>query len=145
MTYLVLVMVVVCVAAVWLWQHRKKTKQAAQVADIIESNKYHCVTITCRDNPCEAVKRLEGKRFLSVEAPALPLHGCAEDVCRCHYVHYYDRRDDDRRHPYGRYRSTPPTSIGPERRIKTGRRSNDLVDLDEHPVPDHVSTRDRTS
>lgn len=136
MTYWLLVMAVVCAVAFWLWQHRGKTERAPLVADVSDPNKYHCVSITCRNNPCEAVKRLEGRRFLSAEAPLLPLHGCAADSCQCRYVHYNDRREEDRRHPYGCHRSTPPTSIGRERRKKTGRRSTDVVELDDDGIHD---------
>ena len=135
MTYWVLVMAVVCVAALW-WLYRGKIKSASRVADACDSINYHCVAITYRDNPCEAVKRLEGQRFLSAEAPLLPLQGCASDSCQCRYVHYDDRRADDRRNPYGRHRSTPPASINQERRTKTGRRSTDIVELDDHGIHD---------
>ena len=42
---------------------------------------------------CKAVAALEGRRFLSDEAPALPLTGCdVPHACRCVYQHFNDRR-----------------------------------------------------
>jgi len=46
---------------------------------------------------CEASKALAGKRFLSQEAPMLPLSDCTSGECRCRYEPFYDRRTDVRR------------------------------------------------
>jgi hypothetical protein len=40
---------------------------------------------------------LQGTRFLSREAPALPLKNCVNDECTCHYAHHDDRRIGPRR------------------------------------------------
>lgn len=135
MIYWLLAMLVVCAVAFWLWQYHVKTEQASRVADVADRNKYHCVVITNTNNPCKAVKQLEGKRFLSTRAPIFPLSGCAADDCQCHYIHYDDRRDDERRNPYGRYSSSPPATIEHERRNISGRRNDDVMDLDENQIP----------
>ena len=132
MTYWLLVIAVICAVAFWLRQHREKTKPASRVADVYHSSKYHCVAITHSNNPCESVKRLEGKRFLSNEAPILKLHGCDADSCQCRHIHYDDRREEDRRNPFGRYSSIHPTSIDQDRRKQLGRRNTDVVKLDAH-------------
>jgi hypothetical protein len=132
MIYWLLAMVLACAVAFWLRQYHVKTEQASHVAD---SNKYHCVAITNTKNPCKAVKRLEGKRFLSTKAPIFPLTGCAADDCQCHYIHYDDRRDEERRYLYGRYGSTPPATIDHDRRNIPGRRNDDVMDLDENKIP----------
>lgn len=51
---------------------------------------------------CEASHAIEDQRFLSSEAPLLPLHGCSDpNGCRCKYKHWDDRRqEDDRRTPF---------------------------------------------
>lgn len=83
---------------------------------------YHCVAIRHRDGACAAVQRLSGQRFLSKEAPAVPLPVCDAATCRCRYVHFEDRRqNDERRNPHpvllhvGGYN-------GPERRFGEERR-----------------------
>ncbi len=53
---------------------------------------YHAVSVVPGVQHCGACLRLEGLRFLSGEAPRLPLPGC--DVrCRCIYQHHRDRRE----------------------------------------------------
>ncbi|MEH6589777.1 MAG: hypothetical protein V7746_05965 [Halioglobus sp.] len=48
---------------------------------------------------CDAVKQIEGSRFLSREAPLLPLQDCTSPNCTCSYTRYRDRRgfNGDRR------------------------------------------------
>ena len=46
---------------------------------------------------CEAASGLAGERFLTDEAPLLPLADCDQPDCGCRYQHYTDRRTDDRR------------------------------------------------
>ena len=130
MTYWLLLMAMVVAILFWLRRYRKKTKPGSRAEDVRNSSKYHCITITCGDNACEAVKRLEGKRFLSAEAPVLRLRECTAESCQCRYVHYDDRREEERRNPYGRYRSITPFFLGQERRMRSGRRNADIVELD---------------
>jgi len=51
---------------------------------------------------CEACRAIEGQRFLTSEAPLLPLPDCSDpNGCRCKYKHWEDRRqEDDRRAPF---------------------------------------------
>ena len=55
---------------------------------------WHAVSIRGGDcGRCEAAKSLAGLRFLSGEAPALPLPDCDRpDACRCRYQKHSDRR-----------------------------------------------------
>ncbi len=67
-------------------------------------NRYHAVSIHSPDAPdnaaCYAARTISGKRFLSSEAPALPLAGCDNAECNCRYFHHSDRRSSvDRRRP----------------------------------------------
>jgi len=49
-------------------------------------------------NACDAARNLENVRFLSEEAPMLPLRDCMNPAgCRCKYQHYDDRRTEARR------------------------------------------------
>ncbi|MFQ6370779.1 hypothetical protein [Shewanella sp. YIC-542] len=53
---------------------------------------YHAVSIQCSGTPCAQVSALGNQRFLSHEAPRLPLATCGRNDCRCHYQHHEDRR-----------------------------------------------------
>ena len=61
----------------------------------------HAVSIERDLLPCDAAKALADKRFLSHEAPELPLAGCDRDKCTCRYLHHSDRRsNEERRLPF---------------------------------------------
>ncbi len=66
-----------------------KTKRAV--------NPYHAVTIAPGAYACSAAQGLQKKRFLSREAPVLPLKACDEARCECRYAHHDDRRKGPRR------------------------------------------------
>lgn len=59
--------------------------------------KYHAVSIEPGHNCCHSARVLQGKRFLSREAPTLPLKNCGNAECTCHYLHHEDRRAGPRR------------------------------------------------
>lgn len=40
---------------------------------------------------------MEGRRFLSRQAPTLPLKACDQARCKCRYAHHEDRRRGPRR------------------------------------------------
>jgi hypothetical protein len=89
---------------------------------------YHAVSIKLSDFPCAAAKGIAGQRFLSSEAPKLPLPGCTNaSTCACRFIHHKDRRaGKDRRSPFG------PAGFGPatgkyahEKRTGQDRRSGD--------------------
>lgn len=87
-------------------------------------NPYHAVSIRPGRYACGAVLQLQGVRFLSADAPKLPLPGCNASTCNCRYQHHEDRREADRRQSdvWG----SGPKWTGPERRKGgRGRRSTD--------------------
>jgi hypothetical protein len=53
--------------------------------------------ITATPAACDAAQACKGKRFLSSNAPLLPLAGCDVMRCDCRYRHYDDRRAGPRR------------------------------------------------
>jgi hypothetical protein len=65
------------------------------------SKDYRAVTIQAKLGACKAAIALQDQVFLAREAPSLPLAGCNASTCSCRYNHLYDRRQDDRRSPYG--------------------------------------------
>lgn len=99
---------------------------------------YYCVTILYQnDQACEAVRQLESRldlstrasplvetkeRFLSREAPRLPLAGCTMKYCRCRYVHYKDRRQRERRNFHDQHEASTLTVAARERRSRIDRR-----------------------
>jgi hypothetical protein len=58
---------------------------------------FHAVTIAPGYKACGAAKALRNQRFLSREAPPLPLKDCGSPECECRYEHYDDRRLRGRR------------------------------------------------
>ncbi len=69
------------------------------------------VSIRHTGSCCEAVKNVETQRFLSVDAPGLPLADCSTpNQCQCKYRHHTDRREDPRR----------ATEVGLLERVFTG-------------------------
>ena len=61
-------------------------------------NPYHAVGIAPGSACCKAVTELTGRRYLSAEAPKIPLPTCDAESCQCRFVHFEDRREgEDRR------------------------------------------------
>ena len=85
---------------------------------------HHAVTIVPGAKACAAARKLEDKRFLSREAPKLPLRACDCPNCDCHYAHHDDRRTGPRR---AREMGVAIDGYdGEEKRaVKRGRRKND--------------------
>lgn len=116
-----LIVVVAIVAFVWRQMARKKLPHLATVAGRAANRTYHCVEIRRGTHACKAVQSLGSTRFLSDEAPRLPVPGCTAAQCTCSFIHHDDRRDDDRRNPYGQFANLPPFITG-ERRSRIERR-----------------------
>ena len=93
------------------------------------SNPWHAVEVRSSLAACPACRALAGIRFLSNEAPALPLAGCLHPPrCRAVYKHHDDRRAGPRRESElpGVARFRPPATVeAMNRRIGKGRRSTD--------------------
>jgi len=87
---------------------------------------YHAVSIRRAGRCCEEVMEMESRRFLSVEAPDLPLSACSMPTqCQCKYRHHTDRRDDPRRDTDV---GLPDRGFfGGNRRFLWGRRGNDTA------------------
>ena len=92
------------------------------------SNPWHAVEVCTGFMACPACQLLSGKRFLSSEAPSLPVAGCLRPLqCRAVYVHHDDRRAGPRRDAEqpGAARIGHSREGVAERRIGRGRRSAD--------------------
>jgi len=87
------------------------------------SNPWHAVSITARPGMCSKAKSCTHLRFLSTEAPVLPLEGCDAKACGCRYRHHDDRRESIRR--ASDLAASGAFWTASERRRSPGRRSTD--------------------
>jgi hypothetical protein len=86
---------------------------------------FHGVTLKPCLEACEAVQALAGQRFLSSEAPSLPLADCDQQRCDCKYGHLSDRRDKgERRRGWDTFGGFAQTLVEGERRDKVRSRRN---------------------
>jgi len=72
--------------------------RAGAIAHIHVTNPWHAVGISTGVSCCRASVLLRQTRFLSHQAPPLPLQGCTlPKTCKCKYRHFSDRRSGPRR------------------------------------------------
>ena len=90
----------------------------------VVSNPFHAVSVQSPQNSCAAARQLAGQRYLSTEAPRLPLQNCTAATCTCRYAHHDDRRAGPRR-ASDSVRTQNPFFRGDERRRAGGRRITD--------------------
>lgn len=110
-----------------LFRSRSNVKakvRGSTVRHHVVSNPYHAVSIQSPLNSCNAAREFEGQRFLSSEAPPLPLKGCRLATCTCRYAHHDDRRAGPRR-ASDVTRAQNQFFRGDERRRAGGRRITD--------------------
>jgi hypothetical protein len=87
---------------------------------------WHSVSIVSRVVLCDAAWQRRSQRYLSREAPRLPLPECDRtEACRCVYRHHTDRRAGSRRASES---GGPPARTAPVQnlRLKRGRRKSDV-------------------
>src|SRR5258708_16828682 len=78
-----------------MWERITKTRVSARQATAPATLRtpWHAVSIVSSAACCATAMGLLGTRFLSKEAPRLPLKGCLMGSdCRCSYQHHQDRR-----------------------------------------------------
>ena len=104
----------------------EETKRLA----IRKSTPFHAVSIEPGPYACAAAEELRGEKFLSADAPLLPLPDCTSDNCECRFVHFSDRRArKDRRSELPRGFGTGATGeFEVDRRGVRDRRSDGLDD-----------------
>jgi hypothetical protein len=103
----------------------------ARKADKTRISQFHAVAIRGTNDACQAVRDAHGERYLSAEAPALPLGQCDRpDRCQCRYQHYEDRRGNSRRGgESGLHAQNDAERV--ERRKLRGRRADDIAEGSE--------------
>ena len=105
------------------WIGRDRSPARAAAPRPLGPHPYHAVAVMPGASACAAAKAIKGVRFLSREAPRLPLSDCpCAGTCQCRFAKYPDRRHHDRRDIGSSHRWYP----GSERRRSPGRRSTDL-------------------
>jgi hypothetical protein len=113
--FLLLVIVIGAIVAIFWY---RKTSVTRRLADTKPApHPFQAVAVKAGKGACDAARQLGEKRFLAKEAPPLPLQNCTAKDCRCRYVHYDDRRGDERRE-----QPRPPYAEGIERRSRGDRR-----------------------
>jgi hypothetical protein len=88
---------------------------------------FHAVSIRAAVQGCPAVESLGLQRFLSEEAPSLPLANCCAQGCACKYVHHADRRGGPRNRRLGvsEQSDVAESWSARDRRLVGGRRHKD--------------------
>jgi hypothetical protein len=112
--------------AIWSSRSNKKNSQSKAATNKTISP-YHCVELKAPYDACEQVLKLHGMRFLSAEAPVLPLTGC-DQTCMCKFKHHNDRRQDERRDAFSpsgiHFSGASNRRLGGERRRASARHVN---------------------
>lgn len=89
--------------------------------------RYRAAEIESGDCACDAVKAIQGIRFLVREVPRLPVPDCDKPNCQCSYIRYNDRRiwTEDRRAFYSLHSSHYIQGESKDRRKSEFRRAAD--------------------
>ena len=85
-------------------------------------HRWHAVAVVGTADACAAALACRDRRYLSAEAPRLPLAGCDASCCDCRYAHFDDRRRAARR---AQERGSTPKRVAVDKRAHRGRRATD--------------------
>ena len=108
-------------------KHFKKIGSNEDTTDTSTDTRWRSVKIRPGLMACTSVTTISSQIFLSRDAPPLPLEGCVDKGCNCHYIFLDDRRGGgDRRIDLGRLGDFFP-DYEHERRQIQGRRLADLA------------------
>jgi hypothetical protein len=100
-----------------------RTVKPVEKSKAVKKEAWHSVSIIRGRQACAAVVALNGRKWLSAEAPQLPIQGCDATQCDCRYRHHADRRSADRRETTGLV-SAPPKD-GERRTGRVDRRNKE--------------------
>ena len=126
------IVVLLCIAALY-WHGRFRADRdpsirgkSRRTAANRPTGPYQAVSIKHAGCACSGVREYTGKRFLTSEAPLVPIPGCEADQCKCRYVRHKDRRmADERRHIYSLQAELYAADGKVDRRKGVGRRKSD--------------------
>lgn len=104
------------------YRHQRARRKLQQKLELRANSPrtFRAVTIVPARPACKLVRRHMQTRYLTNEAPRLPLSGCHVGQCNCRYMHHEDRRVEDRRNPFGI--DHVPMGVGDNRREQDRRR-----------------------
>lgn len=119
------IVIIALAAGVLFWLWRRGRRDSEEAAAPTQRSPYHCVMVVPGAGACQTARTLKNARFLSDEAPELPLVSCDSANCQCTFAHFDDRRHGDRRNPYSAESHGYSTQGGDERRRRRGRRQTD--------------------
>ena len=108
-----------------LWSSRSNKKKQSLDTVKPKVSRYHCVELSMPYDACDAAMQLHGNRYLSAEAPVLPLSDCDHQACKCRFKHHDDRRHQQRRDPFSSsgihtlYSESQNRRLGGDRRLNT--------------------------
>ncbi len=84
----------------WLFHKNTAIQSNVEESKIkdTEVHPYQAVKIKTGKCACKSARTQEENMYLCKEAPVLPLPAClCRESCLCHYQHFSDRRQKDRR------------------------------------------------
>ncbi len=132
--WIIIVLVIALLASLLLYRRRAVAgvdgvhaeTQAGNNLDASERKAdFRGVAILPGECACSAVLELGSKRFLLNDVPRLPLQDCSQPECDCYYVNFDDRRDDDRRNPFGSLTNNRLSNHDDDERRNRNRRAGD--------------------
>ena len=83
----------------------------------VPNKNWRAVSVVPGGIACELALQLRGRRFLTREAPRLPLTECnRQNECQCKYQHLPDRRGSSRREADSGFGSAPKPMTAERRR-----------------------------
>ena len=129
------VIIALILMAVWLSRRlfpvgKKHLYESTKSPDKLASHSsgYEAVTIHSYKDKCLAAAQVAGQRFLSSEAPSIPLESCTSETCHCVYMHHSDRRNGTDRRANHNSSEEFLTARGSQNcRSSHGRRASDLA------------------
>lgn len=119
----IILSLIIFAAAVWILRLGAKSAKKTTPPRPQPKAQYHAVVIEGGNSACAAALAMQGKPFLSHQAPTFPLPECNQDNCRCHYSHRQDRRDDERRSAYAASYEHIILTTQADRRLHASRRN----------------------
>lgn len=103
MTKLLIILLVLLVF--WFFLRSRQSQVTSKVRPerrtTSSNTAHHAISLRTASNACTAAKEIVGKRFLSGDAPRIPLPDCDVMDCQCRFAHHKDRRTGkDRRNVF---------------------------------------------
>jgi hypothetical protein len=99
---LALISAIIIAAGAGYWLAARRARPRAEAPRKTKpAGRFGAIEIRTRRSACDAARALEGQRFLTKDAPLLPLKGCTAVQCSCSFGKLSDRRTDGRRLEHG--------------------------------------------